>query len=269
MNQLFYIFVVLIAFNMTTKENINVPGAIAILSIHGETDKPFAEGTLYFIKMKTKYPLIPGQRFTRLVVIETLTKLNTKGTECLFARLKCDCGKIVVASNYSLYKGGTKSCGCWMRDRVTKHGMFGTRLYGVWVDMNVRTTREANLDYKNYGGRGISVCEEWKKFIPFMEWALSHRYADNLTIDRINTNGNYEPANCRFIPLINNIWNQRKKETWGIYEYKGKKQSCFTVHIMRRGITYIIPTFRTIEEAIRARDEFISNYNIKENENSC
>lgn len=260
MINLTYIFVVLIGFNMTTKENTNVPGATAIPTLGVETDKPFAEGTSYFTNMKTKYVTFPGQKFSRLVVIENFTKIDKRGFKWHFVRLKCDCGKIVEASVYDLYKkkSTTKSCGCLARDRITKHGMFGTRLYNTWIDMRNRIERTDDHNYHNYGGRGITICVEWREFIPFMNWALSSGYQDNLTIDRIDTNGNYEPSNCRFVPLIENIWNKRQKPDWGIL----KRKNHYRAKIMRRGVTYYSPPCKSKADAILFRDNIVLKYNL-------
>ena len=91
-----------------------------------------------------------------------------------------------------------------MRERKTdgtyavEHGMTGTRLYHIWCSMNQRCYTPGHNRYQRYGGRGIKVCEEWKRFIPFMEWAMANGYEDGLTLDRIENDGNYEPSNCKW-----------------------------------------------------------------------
>lgn len=78
------------------------------------------------------------------------------------------------------------------------HGKYGTRIHRIWCRMKQRCYDKNLKAYKNYGGRGISVCEEWQRFSPFYEWAMANGYNDSLTLDRIDVNGNYEPSNCRF-----------------------------------------------------------------------
>lgn len=91
-----------------------------------------------------------------------------------------------------------------------KHGMNGTRIYREWCHMKERCNSVKHKSYKHYGGKGIKVCEEWQKdFIPFYEWSMNNGYRDNLTLDRIDVDGNYEPNNCRW---ITNLEQQRNKK---------------------------------------------------------
>jgi hypothetical protein len=106
--------------------------------------------------------------------------------------------------------------------KYDKHGMSYTKIYGVWHGMNGRCHYPKHKHYKNYGGRGISVCEEWKEFIPFYEWAVANGYQENLTLDRIDVNGNYCPENCRWVDRF--VQNNNKRGNRYI-EFEGKKQT--------------------------------------------
>lgn len=97
-----------------------------------------------------------------------------------------------------------------MRKKREMHGMTGTRLYVIWCDMKKRCLRVNDSHYPNYGGRGIKVCNEWvHSFTTFYEWAMANGYSDTLTIDRIDCNGNYDPANCRFTDIATQERNRR------------------------------------------------------------
>lgn len=101
--------------------------------------------------------------------------------------------------------------------------MTRTRIYRIWSDMKTRCYQKSHRSYNNYGGRGITVCEEWKNSSDsFIEWAFSSGYQEHLTLDRIDTNGNYEPSNCRWITRKEQCNNTRKNV---FLEYKGKKQT--------------------------------------------
>ena len=95
-----------------------------------------------------------------------------------------------------------------------------TRLYKIWTTMRERCYREHHSHYKNYGGRGITVCAEWDDYVAFRNWAQDNGYSDNLTLDRIDYNGNYEPSNCRWITLKEQARNKRSNR---VIEYKGQK----------------------------------------------
>lgn len=94
------------------------------------------------------------------------------------------------------------------------------RIYNCWSGMKSRCFNKNNQDYKDYGGRGITICEEWLTFDNFCKWSLANGYKDSLTIDRINVNGNYEPTNCRWASIIEQANNKRRNH---FIEYKGKK----------------------------------------------
>lgn len=136
---------------------------------------------------------LTGQRFGKLVAVEMCGK-NEKGRTMWLC--KCDCGNERKVLTYNLREGKTKSCGCDLIMHM--HGESETRLYGIWRGMKRRCNNPNSKDYALYGGNGITVCKEWEQFIPFRDWALENGYADNLSIDRISSKGNYEPSNCRW-----------------------------------------------------------------------
>lgn len=101
-----------------------------------------------------------------------------------------------------------------------KHGETKTRLFKIWSSMHERCERPKHKHYHSYGGRGITICPEWREFMPFANWARANVYSDNLTIDRIDNNGNYEPSNCRWVTVKEQ---QNNKRTNRIIFYKGER----------------------------------------------
>lgn len=142
-----------------------------------------------------------NKRYGKLVAISYEIR-NHKA----FWLCKCDCGNTTIVAGDKLRLGKTKSCGCIQKEHREKgfhksHGMTNSRLYYEWCNMKSRCSNPKNIMYSNYGGRGITFCEKWKQFEDFMKWANDNGYNDNLTLERINVNGNYEPDNCKWIPI--------------------------------------------------------------------
>lgn len=103
------------------------------------------------------------------------------------------------------------------------HGMYGTKLYKTWNNMISRCYCKSFRNFKNYGGRGITVCDEWhKSFVAFMNWAMANGYRDDLTLDRIDNEGNYEPSNCRW---ITNEAQQLNKRTNRFITFNGETRT--------------------------------------------
>lgn len=170
---------------------------------------------------------LSGQRFGRLVVIEqSEDRILPSGKKEAMFKCRCDCGNEKNIRSTSLKNGNTISCGCYRsecsRSRVAIHGMSNTRLHNTWKSMLERCYNKNNKSYRNYGAKGIVVCDEWKEFKPFADWALKNGYDDTLTIDRIDSKKNYCPENCR--------WCDRKTQNNNTSRnhyitYKGKTQT--------------------------------------------
>ena len=167
---------------------------------------------------------LTGRRFGRWLVLE-----ETDERKCgsVMWKCRCDCGTVKAVSSNSLKMGKSLSCGCYNRDIITKHGMGRTRLAGIWRNMRYRCENLNSTNADRYAKRGIEICKEWSNsFEAFAEWALANGYSDELTIDRIDNNGDYEPNNCHWVTVKeqgsnkrNNVWLTHNGETHILSEW--------------------------------------------------
>lgn len=158
-----------------------------------------------------------NQRFGKLTVLRRAER-NSKSGNAMWV-CKCDCENIVTVIGSHLRSGHTTSCGC---NRISERSMGHSkdRLYRTWSGMHNRCYDPTHDRYKWYGGKGISICDEWQDFMTFRTWALANGYNDDLTIDRIDSDGNYRPDNCQWVDMkvqANNRNNNR------VLQYKSKK----------------------------------------------
>lgn len=211
--------------------------------------------------MQNKKLLANGTKFNRLTVVKLASikrYISPKGlaSDIEYYLCKCDCDKETVVQKSKLIYSHTKSCGCLRAENMAKisttHGLKNDKLYNRWYQIKRRCCNKNNFAYKNYGGRGIIMCDEWRNdFKAFHSWAMNNGYKKGLTIDRINNDGNYEPSNCRWATMKEQARNRRNNN---LVVYKGKLK-CLSelaeiVGIKRSTISWRINSGLGIEKAL-------------------
>lgn len=155
-----------------------------------------------------------------------LTVYNREGIGSSNVLVSCSCNptKQYFTNAYGILCGRTKSCGCITKENtvnrnksIAKHGLSNTKLYHIYNKMRARCYNSQNKDYKYYGGKGISIHEEWLHsetgFITFYNWSYANGYIEGLSIDRIDSNGSYEPSNCRWVTTSENIAKRNREHS--------------------------------------------------------
>jgi len=196
---------------------------------------------------------LTGQRFGRLVVAE---RAANRGKNISYWWCICDCGTEKEIRGSNLRHGATRSCGCLLSERAREthiiHGKCHERIYNIWLGMRQRCSNKQNPAYYRYGGRGITVCNEWNDFQAFYQWAMANGYSDDLTIDRIDNMKNYYPQNCRWT-----TWGQqginRRNNTKFPGVHSNKHSTYFRAHLQTNGKIVLHRYFKTQLEAIAAR----------------
>lgn len=172
---------------------------------------------------------LKNKRFGRLVVIERVENyISPKGKSIARWLCKCDCGNYLKTTTNHLTSGDAKSCGCISKENILKvsksnitHGQTGARIYRIWQNMKTRCYNTKFVNYKYYGAKGIKICDEWlNDFNEFYKWAKNNGYKDNLTLDRINSESDYKPDNCRWVSM--KIQNTNKSSNKKVM-FKGEK----------------------------------------------
>ena len=184
---------------------------------------------------------------------------------------KCGfCGGEFRARTSLVKTGNTKSCGCYkvkrIRERTTKHGLGATRLYNIWNNIKNRTLNPKHRQYSDYGGRGITLCDEWLDVQNFYNWAISNGYSDGLSIDRIDNDGGYCPENCRWTTSTIQNRNQRMKKNnksgfKGVSYKKDIKKYVTFICINKNNI--YLGSFLTAVEAGIAYNNYIIENNLE------
>lgn len=184
---------------------------------------------------------------------------------------KCYCGNEFKTAVQSVKYGETKSCGCYHKKVSTKHNLCSHRLYSLWNGMIQRCNNISSKSNCNYAGRGITVCNEWKTFLPFYEWAINNGYEDNLSIDRIDNDKGYSPDNCRWATRTTQARNTRILKSTNTSGYRGvsfsKNKNKYVSKIRVNMKDIYLGTFLYAINAAKAYDDYIIINNLEHTRN--
>lgn len=227
--------------------------------------------------MKRKfYQFKIGDKSGKLTIVEILgRRLDHKRRE-LFYLCKCDCGNFIEMGHNGFQQGHTRSCGCLisevLKGKPKTHGLTHHPYYKVWSNIRHRCFDVNHKDYLYYGGRGIEMYHEWVNdptlFLEYLE-SLPNYNTPNVTVDRIDNNGNYEPNNLRFVSRIKQCNNQRiRKDNKSGYKgiWHDIQTDTYRVTVGINGTNVYCGTYKEIQDAIRARDIYIIKNNLLDND---
>ena len=207
---------------------------------------------------KDMTPKLIGETYLRKPTEKSRQKYRYGLYECQY------CGKEFEAMTKAIKSGHTKSCGC-QKGGIT-HGRSNSRFYKTWTDMIRRCTNHKATGYKNYGGRGITVCDEWLDVTNFVAWCEeTYPNIKGYSLDRIDNDKGYSPENCRWADVTTQILNQRKRKdnTSGFVGICWSNKNNNWMAKIKSGDFYIyIGSFHAIEDAVLARDNYIIENNL-------
>lgn len=213
------------------------------------------------------------ENITLPILIESLGYLypnSESKTKRKFGLYKCMCGVEFKSQTRHIDSEATKSCGCYNKIKATKHGLNQHRLYGTWTGMINRCNNTKNSNFNRYGARGITVCERWMDVTNFIE-DMYPTFEEGLSIDRINTHGNYEPSNCRWTTPIIQSRNTKKIRATNKSGYRGvhlhKATNKWRAKICVSLVSIHLGTFNTAIEASIAYDNYVIANNLEHTTN--
>ena len=213
----------------------------------------------------TKKLSMNGEKYGELTVLHDAVYPAGKARK---VTVQCSCGNTKDVFATSLRCGDTTSCGCKSKDASTTHGLTNTPLYRIWANMKARCDNPNAQYYADYGGRGITYCDEWKDFQTFYDWALANGYAQDLTLDREDNNAGYSPSNCRFVSRHIQQANRRafkgstSKYVGVSFVPRSSKHNPWVASIKVQGKNIYIGAYATELEASIARDDYVKANNL-------